>query len=98
MKTFIFRDTTPCSLIRSTDFSQEYVTSTFTVEESVKVEAVLLSACLLLRSCLAYSATFKLEMTYSFGMSDSFQQTTWRYIREESYTESNLWEAVDKTN
>jgi hypothetical protein len=83
LKSYIFWDITRVACWKSTEVSEEHVTSIFRIEEYAKEENNMKQAASsTLVSCLAYSSSLKMEVTCSSEMSVDFQQTTMRPVRD----------------
>jgi cytosine/uracil/thiamine/allantoin permease len=77
MTSCIFWDITPCTLLKSRDISEEYISSTVRTKNKL-----LLATCITLISWVAYFSALKMEATYFSRTSTDFQQITRRYIPE----------------
>jgi hypothetical protein len=75
LKSSVFWDIMPCSLLKVNYILEENVTFIFRI--------CLLAACFMLIACLAYSSTLKMEATCSSKTLVDSQWTTWHYIPED---------------
>jgi hypothetical protein len=83
MKSIVFRNVAPCSLLKPADVLEENIAAIFRFEELRCQQLCLPPAFLVAVSCSAYSLTLKMEAICSSKISVAFQCGTQRNIPED---------------
>jgi hypothetical protein len=96
---YIFWNITQCSLLKvnrrfegiCSFYLQGRISQVINLKE-VRIGMAVLVTCLMLVSCVAYSSNLKMEATCPSEKSVDFQQTTRRYISEDTILHNHRFE------